>query len=58
MAVLPHGHMLIDESAAQFNKLHSIVKNIRGIFSGENGILTMHYRKKLKKEQINYEKKR
>ena len=36
----------IDESAAQFSELNSIVKNMRGKFSGEDGILTKYYRKK------------
>ncbi|MCL2285743.1 MAG: accessory Sec system translocase SecA2 [Firmicutes bacterium] len=36
----------IDESAHQFNRLTSIIKSIRGKFSGEDGILTKYYRKK------------
>ena len=39
----------IDESPMQFSKAHRIVKNIRGMLSGENGILTRYYRKKQSK---------
>ena len=40
----------IDESAMQFNSLQAITKNIKNFFSGENGILTKHYRRKLAKK--------
>jgi len=37
----------VDESAAQFGKLQSIAKGIRSKISGENGILTKYYRRKI-----------
>jgi len=36
----------VDEGAMQFNRLQSIAKNIRGMLSGEDGILTNYYRRK------------
>ena len=40
----------IDESVTQFGTVNSVVKDIRGMFSGEEGILTNYYRRKYGKE--------
>ena len=41
----------VEEGALQFSKLGRMAKKFRGMLSGEDGILTKYYRKKLAKKK-------